>query len=340
MEIRSVGIVGTGLYVPEEVRTNEWFEQFNLLSLNKIFDHAGVMERRICAKGEMSSDMETKALLSAVNNAGIDIKDIDLILDGPNIHDQASPGNAALLQYKSGATNAIAINVDAACVSLISQLDIAWALIATGRYNTVACVVATMQTKTADYTDKSCMLLGDGAAAVIVQAVTQGKGILSTHLETDGRYFKAVGIDLRLPRALMRKYEGSSYLETPSERLYYFFDHGELGLKEITRSGPIRTPEVALKALAKVGYTEKDIDFLITHQPSKILTEAWRETLGVPVEKTYDTIEKYGNMGPASIGSCLHEAVVSGKIKDGDLVLLAGPGAGFHFNAAVIRWGK
>jgi len=178
VEMKSAGIVGTGLYLPEEIRTNEWFERFNLLSLNKIFDHAGVMERRISADGEMGSDMEAKALLAAVENAGINIKDVDVILDGPNLHDQAEPGNAALLQYKSGATNAVALNVGAACVSLIAQLDIAWALIATGRYHTIACVVATMQTKTADYTDKSCMLLGDGAAAVIVQPVSAGKGIL------------------------------------------------------------------------------------------------------------------------------------------------------------------
>ncbi|QTA87193.1 3-oxoacyl-ACP synthase III family protein [Desulfonema magnum] len=337
--MRSAGIVGTGLYVPEEIRSNEWFKQFNLLSLNKIFDEAGVMERRICAKGEKSSDMEAKALLAAVENAGIGVKDIDLILDGPNIHDQASPGNAALLQYKSGASNAVAINVDTACISLISQLEIAWSLIAMGRYDTVACVVATMQTKTADYTDKSCMLLGDGAVAVIVQPVSEGKGILSVHLETEGRYFGGVGIDLRLPRSLMRNYR-ASYLESSNEKLYYFFDHGEQGLKEITKSGPVRPPEAAKKALAKAGYTEKDIDFLITHQPSKILTEAWHKSLRIPVEKTHDTIEKYGNMGPASMGSCLHEAVVSGKIKEGDLVVMFGPGAGFHYGGAVLRWGK
>lgn len=337
--MRSAGIVGTGLYVPEEIRTNEWFEQFNLLSLNKIFDNAGIKERRISAKDEMSSDMEAKALLVAVENAGIDIKDVELILDEANVPDQCTPGNASILQYKSGAVNAAAINVGTACNSLIPQLDIAWALIATGRYNTIACVVATMQTKVADYTEKSCMLLGDGAAAVIVQPVSDGKGILSTHLETDGHYYDAVRLELRLPRKVARKYTGLTYLEKPREAMYFTFDHGE-GLKEITNSGHIKTPEVARKALAKIGYTEADIDFLITHQPSKILTEAWRKSLGVPIKKTHDTIEKYGNMGPASTGACLHEAVTLGKIKDGDLVVLAGPGAGLHYSAAVIRWGK
>lgn len=338
--MKSVGVVGTGLYVPEEVRTNEWFvEQTNLLSINKIFDEAGVKERRFSAKDEMSSDMEAKALLMAVENAGIDIKDVELILDGPNLPDQCTPGNASILQYKSGAINAAAINVDTACNSLISQIDIAWAMIASGRYSTIACVVASMQTKVIDYTEKSCMLLGDGAAAVIVQPVSDGKGVLSTHLETDGRYHQAVRLELRVPRKYMRNYIGRLFFEEPMERLYFSFDHGE-GLKEISRMGPTKTPEVARKALAKAGYAEKDIDFFISHQPSKILTEEWQRALGVPPEKAHDTVEKYGNMGPASMGACLHEAVVSGRIKEGDLVLLAGPGAGFHHNAAVIKWGK
>lgn len=103
MEIRAAGIVGTGLYLPKEIRTNEWFKQFELLPFDELFDNTGVMERRVCAKGEKSSDMETKALLEAVKNAGINIEDVELILDGPNLHDQPQPGNAALVQYKSGA---------------------------------------------------------------------------------------------------------------------------------------------------------------------------------------------------------------------------------------------
>lgn len=111
MAMKSAGIVGTGLYLPEEIRTNEWFNDFNLLSVGDIFDSAGVQERRICAKGQSATDMEVQALWSAVENAGISIDDIEMILDGPSLHDQLMPGNAAALQYKSGAKNAVAMNV-------------------------------------------------------------------------------------------------------------------------------------------------------------------------------------------------------------------------------------
>ncbi len=438
MKVRSAGIVGTGFYVPKEIRTNEWFESFDLMPVNEIFNNTGVKERRISADYEVSSYMEAKALLAAVEDAGIDIKDVDVILDGPNLPDQPSPGNAALLQRKSGAENAIAIDVSTACISLITQLDIAWAMIASGRYKTVACVVASMQTKVADHTEISCMMLGDGAAAMIVQEVPEGYGILSTHLETQGEYFRAVGADFCCQRRdLMSRYIDeektkeeqqktlvefkkeqqnkideemqayekqlkqiennsnnlpaeevaeklkvhknfkpctkvvdieledvivleTSYLKTSqnseeeNKKIHFFFDHGEKGLKHIAKHGRTETPMAARKALENINHTTKDIDFFITHQPSKVLTNAWRKGKSwwketddekekekwtdIPEGKTYNNLEKYGNMGPASTASCLHEAVKLEKIKHGDVVVLAGPGAGLHHNAAVIKW--
>ncbi len=338
--MRAAGIVGTGVYVPEEVRTNEWFSRFNLLPFDDIFDNAGVLERRICARGEKSSDMETKALMDAVKNAGIGIGDVELILNGSNLPDQPQPGNAALVQYKSGAINAAAINVESACTSLLSQITIGCALIKSGMYDTIACIGATNWTVTADYTEKNCMFMGDGAAALILQPVSEGRGVLSTHIETDGSCWNAVGRNLRLPRSLIVDYSPGNYLEGPREKVYFYIDRGDQGLGEIKRSGPVKTPEIAKKALAKAGYTVKDIDFLITHNPTMALVDAWRKALNVPPEKSHITIEKYGNMSAATIGTNLHEAVSLGKIKDGDLVVMCGPGAGFHYAAVVIRWGK
>lgn len=340
MEMRAAGIVGTGLYVPEEIRTNAWFQQFELLPFDELFDNAGVMERRVCAKGEKSSDIETKALLKAVENAGIGIEDVELILDGPNLHDQPQPGNAALVQYKAGAKNAAAINVESACTSLLSQITIAWSLIRSGIYNTIACIGATNWTIAADYTEKNCMFVGDGAAALIMQPVSKGRGILSAHLETDGSCYSAVGRNFRLPRALIENYKAGSYLEGPREKIYLYIDRGDAGIEKIRRYGPTKIPEAAKNALAKAGYTEKDIDFLITHNPAPALVDAWQKALNVPLEKTHITFEKYGNMSAASIGANLHEAVTMGGIKDGDLVVMCGPGAGFHYSAVVMRWGR
>jgi 3-oxoacyl-[acyl-carrier-protein] synthase III len=341
MEKKGAGIVGTGLYLPKEIRTNEWFKKLNLLPVdNDILDNAGVLERRICAKGEKSSDMETKALLSAVEDAGISVEDIELILDGSYLHDQPQPGNASLVQYKSGAKNAAAINVETACTSLLSQMVIGWGLIKSGVYNTVACIVSSNWTQAADYTEKSCMLMGDGAVAVIMQPLSEGKGILSSYLETDGSVWGTLGHNIRLPRALLLNYKEADYLEGPREKLYFYVDSSDQGIGRIKRLGPVKTPDVAKKALNKAGYTEKDIDFLITHNPSIILTDAWRKALHLPENKQHITLEQYGNMAAASLGANLHEAVKMGKIKAEDIVVLCGPGTGHHHAAVVMRWGK
>jgi len=175
----SAGIVGTGLYVPEEVRTNDWFKKLNMLPTDDIFDKSGVKERRICAKGEMSSDMEAKALLSAVENAGIDIEDIDFIFNGPVINEAIAPGHGPAVKHKAGAKNAATFTVEGTCSSLISQIATAWGMISTGTYKTIACVVGCNWTLAADYTEKTCMIMGDGAAAVIMQPVSPGKGFLA-----------------------------------------------------------------------------------------------------------------------------------------------------------------
>jgi 3-oxoacyl-[acyl-carrier-protein] synthase III len=338
---KGVGIVGTGLYLPKEIRTNEWFKKLNLLPVdNDILDNAGVLERRICAKDEKSSDMETNALLAAVEDAGISVEDIELILDGPCFHDQPQPGNASLVQYKSGAKNAAAINVETACTSLLSQMVIGWGLIKSGIYNTVACIVSSNWTQAADYTEKSCMFMGDGASAVIMQPLSDGKGILSSYLETDGTDWGAIGHNIRLPRALLTNYKEADYLKGAREKLYYYIDRSDQGVGRIRRLGPVKTPDVVKKALNKAGYTEKDIDFLITTNGTIMLADLWMEALRVPEKKRYITVKKYGHMSAPGLGVNLHEAVKTGKIKTGDLVVLCCPGIGFNWAAVVMRWGK
>ncbi len=338
--MESVGIIGTGLYVPEHIRSNEWFNQFPLLPFDDIFDDSGIKERRICGPNETGVDMEVNALKNAVHNAGIEITDIDLILDGPTIQDQPMPGNAASVQYKSGAVNAAAINVDTSCTTLLSQITIGQSLIQTGTYKNIACIASANWTKVADYSEKNCMLLGDGATAVILSKVKEGHGILSTYLETDGRGYDAIGCNLRLPRNLTESYEPGNYLHGNREKVYFYVKrHGE-GLEQIKKSGPKKAPEAARKALHKAGYKESDLDFLICHNPTKVLVEAWLNELKVPGQKTHTTLAEYGNMSGVSLGANLHEAATEGKIKDGDLVAICAPGAGHHHAAVVMRWGK
>ncbi|MEW6595138.1 MAG: 3-oxoacyl-ACP synthase III family protein [Thermodesulfobacteriota bacterium] len=283
--------------------------------------------------------MEAQAVLAAVETAGIRVCDLDLILVGPTIQDQPMPGNAALVQHKVGASCA-AINVETACTSLLSQMVVAQGLILSGAYTTIACVASANWTKAADYSEKNCMLLGDGASAVILQPVGEGRGILGSHLETDGSYWGSIGCAMRLPRNVLSDYANGDYLQGPREKILFYVDRGEAGVGEIKNAGPIKTPAAAEKALAKAGLTPDDVDFLICHNPTEDLVAAWRQRLGISLEKNYTTLSCYGNMSGASLGANLHEAVQRGKIKDGNLVLMCAPGAGYHYAAIALRWGR
>ncbi len=339
-ENQAVGVIGTGLYVPRQVRDNQWFEQFDMLSLDELFDDSGVQERRVCAEGETGADMEAQAVRAAVNNAGLELDDVELILVGPALHDQPMPGNAAMVQYKSGAQNAASINVESACTTLISQMAMAVGLIRGGLYRNVVCVTSANWTKVADLTEKSCMIMGDGAAAVVMGEVAEGRGVLSVHLETDGSKSGAIGCNKRLPRALIRDYQAADYLLRGQEQVYFYVDRNDGGMDEIRSTGPTKTPDAAKKALTKVGLTTADIDFAITHNPTRPLVQAWQEALNVSAEQTHTTLHKFGNMSGASIGANLHEAATLGKLNDNDLVIMCAPGAGYHYAGLVMRWGR
>ncbi len=349
MLLKSAGIVGTGLYVPKEIRTNAWFmddkrlslrKDDDVQSLQKFLDDVGLKERRICAKNEKITDMEANALLSAVDNAGISIRDIDMILDGPGLHEQPQPGNASLLQHKAGAVNAAAMNLELSCASMISQIIVANAMITSGLYNTVACVVSTNWSKIGDYTTRSPMFLGDGAAAIIMQPVSERKGVLGVHVETKGQYHFGLGINSRLPRALIRDYHSADYSNPPRERLFLYMNEEHPGFKEAGSNSAVHVARSARLALNKANLSVEDVDWFLPTQPSKSLADSWREELGIPLEKMHITFEKYANMSSAAMGANLHEALVEKKIKDGDVVLMAAVGAGTHYAAVVLHWGK
>jgi 3-oxoacyl-[acyl-carrier-protein] synthase-3 len=344
VSLNSAGIIGTGYYVPEEIRTNDWFSHLPDLNLDPVLDQvfidSGVKERRICAKGEKSSDMETKALLAAVENAGISVEDIDLILNGSAMDDQFAPKNASLVQYKSGAKNAASLNVDMACSTLLSQMGLAWGMIASGLYKTVACVVSTDWTRIADYTDASCLFVGDGAAAIIMQPVTPGKGMLSIEMVSEGQYHAAIGVTIRLPKiAYTKNYQRAMY-EPSQEQFLFHIQKDHPGFIELNENSPVKFAEMSRKALAKAGLTVADVDHFIPHQPPISVVNQWREAIGIAPNKMYITIEKFGNVSAASVGINLHEISAMGKLKEEDVVLMIAPAAGHQYAAVVLRWGQ
>ncbi|MBI5749621.1 MAG: 3-oxoacyl-ACP synthase III family protein [Nitrospinae bacterium] len=338
MNKRRAAIVGTGSYLPETVRTNEWFEKFELLtSGTEIFDDSGVIERRVIPDHMKSSDIELLACENVLKKTGINAEEIDLILCNSNIHDQLQPGNGCLIQHKLGAKNAGAFNFDSACTSFINCLIIANSMIVTGECETILIVSSTTWTRVADYTEKKCMLMGDGAGAAILKPVkTEGRGYLGSYFISDGSLYHTMGRKVKKPEGW--KGERTYYNGDP-EKLYLFIDRTKEGLDKIRELGPVQTVEITKKALQKCGLTIKDIDFFITHQPARELVDSWRKGLGLKEGQYHDTLKKYGNLSNASIPVTLDEAVSQGMLKGDDIVVFSAPGMGWNHSSIVFRWG-
>jgi len=334
--MRRAAIVGTGSYLPEDVRRNDFFEGLSLKSVDEVyFDHTGAEERRIAPPYMKSSDMEYEAGKRAIESAGIKPEEIDLIIVSSLIPDEIQPQNAALIQHKLGAKSAAAINLDSACSSFINGLIVANSLIANGTCNAILVISAAITTRTLDYTDTTCTMFGDGAgAAVLKPAKTRGCGLIVSDFFSDGSFYYTMGRKLKKPRG----YEGmKNYIEQLPERVMFYVDK-EKRYEELKDAAKNRPAENAKRALQKAGLTSADIDHLFLHQPHKLLIDCWREGIGVPKEKTYDTLKKYGNISNASIPVTLDEVVRSSKIKRNDIVVFCSQGLGFNFSTAIFRW--
>ena len=336
--MRKAAIVGTGAYIPENIRTNEWFEKFDLVSSGTdIFDNGGVKERRVISDEMKSSDMEVLACRNALEKTGIDANEIDLILCNSNIQDQLQPGNACLIQHKLSANNAGAFNFDSACTGFINCLILSSSMIAIGECETILIVSSTTGTRIADYTEKKCMLIGDGAGAAILKpAKTKGRGYLGSSFISDGSLYHTMGRKVKKPEGWKGK---RTYFSGDPEKLYLFIDRTKEGLDKINELGPVQTVEVTKKALNKCGLKVEDIDFFICHQAARQLVDAWRKGLNLKENQYYDTLADYGNLSNASIPVTSNEAINQKMIKDDDIVVFSAPGMGWNLSSAVFRWG-
>lgn len=334
--MRRAIIVGTGSYLPEDVRRNDFFSSLNLKSVDEVyFDHTGAEERRIAPSYMKSSDMEYEAGKRAIDYAGIKPEEIDLIIVSSLIPDEIQPQNAVLIQHKLGAAKAGTINLDSACSSFINGLVVANSLIANGTCNTILVISAAITTRTLDYTDTTCIMFGDGAgAAVLKPSKTEGGGLIANDFFSDGSFYYTMGRKLKKPRG----YEGiKNYIEQLPEKVMFYVDK-EKNYEELKDAAKNKPVENANRALKKAGLDAGDINHLFLHQPHKLLIDYWREGIDVPEEKTHHTLKKYGNISNASIPVTLDEVVRSGKIKRDDIVVFCSQGLGFNFATAIFRW--
>ncbi len=324
----NAGILGMGHAYPEGILTNADLEKMVDTSDEWITTRTGIKQRHKAAENEYTSQFGTAAAQMALERAGLQPTDIDIIVCATTTPDQILPSTGALIQARLGATNAAGMDVFAACSGFLYGITMVESMIKTGQIKYALVIGAEVLTKYVDYTDRgTCVIFGDGAGAAVLGPVPEGKGILATKIKSDGRYEEqlyAPGGGTKL---------GSTH-ETLDQGLHFFKMKGNELFKVAVRS----MADISAEMLAKAGYTVDDVDIVIPHQANQRITDAVASRLGVPEEKVYSNIAEHGNTSSASIPIALDECIQSGRVREGSLVLLTAFGGGVTWGATVIRF--
>ncbi len=327
-EFRTVSIVGTGSYAPERVLTNADLEKMVETTDEWIVTRTGMKERRIARADEATSDMAAKAALKALEAAGLQPSEVDMIVVATITPDMVFPNTGCFVQNLIGAKKAFCMDVEAACSGFLYAMEIGRQFVASGAVNNALIIGAEKLSCITDWQDRgTCVLFGDGAGAVVLQAKGERHGILTTVLGSDG----ALAELLMLPGGGSRNPASE---QTVKDRLHYMKMTG----REVFKHAVTKMVASAKEALERCGLTIDDVDCIIPHQANKRIIEAIGQRLGAPVEKYFVNIEKYGNMSAASVVVALDEAVRSGFVKKGDTVLMIAFGGGFTWGASVLEW--
>ncbi len=318
-------IAGTGSYLPEKVLTNDDLSKIVDTTDEWIASRTGIRERHVAAEGETTGDLAYHAAMRAMEAAGVDASELDLIVLGTTTPDLIFPSTACLLQHRLGANGCPAFDVNAACSGFIYALTVADKFIRSGAAKTALVVGAETLTRMLDWNDRStCVLFGDGAGAVVLKADSEA-GILSTHLHADGG-----------KKELLWNPVGVSVGFKPGEH--------NAGVKVLMTGNDVFKHAVkALDALVEEtleanGLDRHDIDWLIPHQANLRIIEATAKRLDMPMERVIVTVDKHGNTSSGSVPLALDEAVRSGRVQRGQLVLLEAFGGGFTWGSALLRY--
>lgn len=325
---RPAGIVGLGTYLPAERITNADLEAIIDTSDEWIRTRTGISERRRAAPEEAASDLGVQAARKALDSAGIKPEEVDLIIVPTITPDMIFPSTACLVQDKIGAVNAAAFDIGAGCTGFIYALSVANQFVAAGTYDTVLVVATEAMTRFLNWEDRNtCVLFGDGAGAAVIRPVDNEESFISFVLGSDGSGSQLLGVPA-----------GGSRCPLTPGNIAKNEQYVQMAGNEVFRFAVKIMGEAALQALDKAGLGKEDIDFLIPHQANTRIIEAAARRLGLPQEKVYINLDKYGNMSSASIPVALEEAMNDGLLKKGMLVVLVGFGAGLTWGACVMRW--
>jgi 3-oxoacyl-[acyl-carrier-protein] synthase-3 len=328
---RPTTIASLATYVPPRVLTNADLEKLVDTNDEWILQRTGIRERHIVDPGVATSDLGAQAALEAIRRAGLTPDDIGFIVVGTVTPDMMFPSTACLLQHKIGAKRAWGFDLSAACSAFTYALTTASQMVASGSHDHALVVGSDVMSSIIDYQDRStCVLFGDGAGAVVVSAASgpDTGAILDYEHEIDG----SGGPALCMPA-------GGSAMppshETIDQRLHYVKQDGQTVFKFAVR----KTEEISRRVLERNGLTPADLDLFVSHQANRRIIRAATEKLGVDPDKVIINIERFGNTTAATIPLALNDAVCSGRLRKGNLALLASVGAGFTVGAVLVRWG-
>src|SRR6266850_4392831 len=322
------GILGTGHSYPEGILTNADLERIVETSDEWITTRTGIKQRRKAGPDEYTSQFAVRASREAIERAGIDPTEIDLILCATVTPDQILPSTACLIQAQLGANKAAAMDIVAACSGFLYGLELADAMIRGGQSKYALVIGAEILTRYVDYTDRStCILFGDGAGAAVLGPVGANRGILAAKIRSDGRYEE----QLYAPGGGTK---GGFTAETIARGDHFFKMKGNEVFKVAVRS----MSEISREVLCEAGLKTEDVDLFIPHQANQRITDAVGNMLNVEESRVFSNIAQHGNTSSASIPIGLDECVESGRVKKDDIVLMASFGGGFTWGGVVMRW--
>jgi 3-oxoacyl-[acyl-carrier-protein] synthase-3 len=323
-QLRSV-VLGCGSYLPSRILSNDELARSVDTTDEWIVQRTGIRERHVAAPGEVTSDLAIHAAKAALANAHVEAGTIDLIVLGTSTPDQTFPATAVTVQAALGITQGAAFDLQAVCSGFVFALSIADSLLRTGTHKRALVIGAETFSRILDWNDRTtCVLFGDGAGAVVLEAQEQpgtsaDRGILTTHLRSDGRHRAKLYVD-----------GGVSSTQTVG--------HLRMEGREVFKHAVVMITDVIEDAFKATGTSAGDIDWFVPHQANKRIIDGSAHKLGIAPEKVVITVDRHGNTSAASIPLALADAVADRRIKRGNLILLEAMGGGFTWGSALLRW--
>lgn len=322
--MRSV-VLGCGSYLPSRILSNDELARSVETTDEWIVQRTGIRERHIAAPGEVTSDLALHAARAALANAHVEASSIDLIVLGTSTPDQTFPATAVTVQAGLGITQGAAFDLQAVCSGFVYALQVTDALLRTGAYKRALVIGAETFSRILDWNDRTtCVLFGDGAGALVLEAQEQpgtveDRGLLTTHLRSDGRHKAKLYVD-----------GGPSSTQTVG--------HLRMEGREVFKHAVAMITDVIYDAFKATGTTAADIDWFVPHQANKRIIDGSAHKLGIAPDKVVMTVDRHGNTSAASIPLALADAVADRRIKRGNLILLEAMGGGFTWGSALLRW--